>query len=393
MEMSEKDHELLYQMKDSIDELNKAVSSLTEIVHGLKINEQMYLKSNPSIPSGISTKVAYDKNGLIVGGSSLEISDIPEIPIEKVTNLRNELSHSISEDDLTRLKMELNSKLIKKGEVVNTGTKINYDINGLVINSSDLLPADIPVLPITKIDGLSDLLDHITSQNENNLKTPDNDDSDVKITPGVFPKITFNEKGKVVNGENLTMNDIPVELISKINDLESKLTLFASSSLVDSLRKNINSKLDANNNDTTPGVYTKVKVDRKGLVLSGDRLTLKDLPELNIKDIIGLDEALRNIPSIDQFMNLNDTVSSIMNITDKISDVSKLQKSIENKVDNKDYRILENKVDNIQNLVDNLVDSIPNDSILTQLDYFNKEISNLSGRISTLENKIMKMLD
>ena len=393
MEMSEKDHELLYQMKDSIDELNKAVSSLTEIVHGLKINEQMYLKSNPSIPSGISTKVAYDKNGLIVGGSSLEISDIPEIPIEKVTNLRNELNHSISEDDLTRLKMELNSKLIKKGEVVNTGTKINYDINGLVINSSDLLPADIPVLPITKIDGLSDLLDHITSQNENNLKTPDNDDSDVKITPGVFPKITFNEKGKVVNGENLTINDIPVELISKINDLESKLTLFASSSLVDSLRKNINSKLDANNNDTTPGVYTKVKVDRKGLVLSGDRLTLKDLPELNIKDIIGLDEALRNIPSIDQFMNLNDTVSSIMNITDKISDVSKLQKSIENKVDNKDYRILENKVDNIQNLVDNLVDSIPNDSILTQLDYFNKEISNLSGRISTLENKIMKMLD
>ena len=393
MEMSEKDHELLYQMKDSIDELNKAVSSLTEIVHGLKINEQMYLKSNPSIPSGISTKVAYDKNGLIVGGSSLEISDIPEIPIEKVTNLRNELNHSISEDDLTRLKMELNSKLIKKGEVVNTGTKVNYDINGLVINSSDLLPADIPVLPITKIDGLSDLLDHITSQNENNLKTPDNDDSDVKITPGVFPKITFNEKGKVVNGENLTMNDIPVELISKINDLESKLTLFASSSLVDSLRKNINSKLDANNNDTTPGVYTKVKVDRKGLVLSGDRLTLKDLPELNIKDIIGLDEALRNIPSIDQFMNLNDTVSSIMNITDKISDVSKLQKSIENKVDNKDYRILENKVDNIQNLVDNLVDSIPNDSILTQLDYFNKEISNLTGRISTLENKIMKMLD
>ena len=393
MEMSEKDHELLYQMKDSIDELNKAVSSLTEIVHGLKINEQMYLKSNPSIPSGISTKVAYDKNGLIVGGSSLEISDIPEIPIEKVTNLRNELNHSISEDDLTRLKMELNSKLIKKGEVVNTGTKVNYDINGLVINSSDLLPADIPVLPITKIDGLSDLLDHITSQNENNLKTADNDDSDVKITPGVFPKITFNEKGKVVNGENLTMNDIPVELISKINDLESKLTLFASSSLVDSLRKNINSKLDANNNDTTPGVYTKVKVDRKGLVLSGDRLTLKDLPELNIKDIIGLDEALRNIPSIDQFMNLNDTVSSIMNITDKISDVSKLQKSIENKVDNKDYRILENKVDNIQNLVDNLVDSIPNDSILTQLDYFNKEISNLSGRISTLENKIMKMLD
>ena len=120
---------------------------------------------------------------------------------------------------------------------------------------------------------------------------------------------------------------------------------------------------------------------------------MKDLPELNIKDIIGLDEALRNIPSIDQFMNLNDTVSSIMNITDKISDVSKLQKSIENKVDNKDYRILENKVDNIQNLVDNLVDSIPNDSILTQLDYFNKEISNLSGRISTLENKIMKMLD
>lgn len=393
MEMSEKDHELLYQMKDSIDELNKAVSSLTEIVHGLKINEQMYLKSNPSIPSGISTKVAYDKNGLIVGGSSLEISDIPEIPIEKVTNLRNELNHSISEDDLTRLKMELNSKLIKKGEVVNTGTKVNYDINGLVINSSDLLPADIPVLPITKIDGLSDLLDHITSQNENNLKTADNDDSDVKITPGVFPKITFNEKGKVVNGENLTMNDIPVELISKINDLESKLTLFASSSLVDSLRKNINSKLDANNNDTTPGVYTKVKVDRKGLVLSGDRLTLKDLPELNIKDIIGLDEALRNIPSIDQFMNLNDTVSSIMNITDKISDVSKLQKSIENKVDNKDYRILENKVDNIQNLVDNLVDSIPNDSILTQLDYFNKEISNLTGRISTLENKIMKMLD
>lgn len=384
------DHTLLYALKDEVTTLSQTVSTLVQSITSMKIDSQLHLKYNPDIPAGISTKISYDKNGLVTGGSSLDVSDIPELPIEKVVNLRKELDNTITESDLNKLKVELTKKMITKGDSVNIAVKGNYDINGLLVDSLDLLPSDIPKLSISKIEGLSDILDKLKTQcdtlSQQSYSIEDNDN----ITAGTFPKITFDEKGKVINGTKLSINDIPSELISKVNTIESKLASYTSSTVVDGLRKRIEDKIDKIDTSIAPGIYSKVKVNKDGLIVSGDKLTVNDLPELNISNIIGLDEKLRNTISIEQFISINDAVSRLMNSINKIGDIGNLKIEINSKADDKEFKNVKNRVDSLQNLLDKLTDSIPNDSILDQLDYITRELSNLSGRITTIENKMMK---
>ena len=383
------DHTLLYSLKDEITSLSQTVSSLVQSITSMKIDSQLHMKNNPAIPAGISTKISYDKNGLVTGGSSLDISDIPELPIEKIVNLRNILDSMITEDDITKLKLDLNKKIIQKGTAVNTVVKGNYDTNGLLIDQLDLLPSDIPTLSISKIEGLSEIIDNLKSQCSTSSTVEITSTEHRKVNAGTYPKITFDENGNVISGTTLSMNDIPTELITKVNTIESKLPNFALNTLVDSMRKKLDYKVDKSNSNVIAGEYSKVKVDKNGLVTSGDKLTIKDLPELSITDINGLDETLRSMITIDQFTSINDTVSALMSSISKIGDITKLRSDIDSKTDDKEFKEVKNKVTSMQNLLDKLNNVIPNDSIVEQLDYISKELSTLSGRITVIENKLL----
>ena len=67
-----------------------------------------------------------------------------------------DIIHSHSTSDITGLDSTLSNKVTKNEAIIGaTKTKITYDSNGLVINGADLVEADLPDLPQSKITNLA----------------------------------------------------------------------------------------------------------------------------------------------------------------------------------------------------------------------------------------------
>lgn len=371
--------------ENKIEDLLFLIDEIKKTLNGLGINQQKFIVGNNPIPPGIGCKFAYDKNGLILKADRLQISDIPEIPIDHITGLRKALDEKVSSNDIARLKifdMEEISRNINTN--INTGIKINYDEDGRIVSSSDeLLIEDIPVLPITKIDGLMEKLELLSSYHP---KTSDVS-NEVSVVPGSHCKVTYDKYGRVISGTDLSINDIPRDLITRLNTLEANIPNLAPIKTVNSLINETSKKLNANNKIAS-GIFTKVQVDSNGLVVKGDKLSKRDLPILEISDIDNLDISLRSKANQDEFIDLSNTVSGIVSNLNRIGDISKLQISLEKKSDKKELAELSSKVNSIKNSLDNLIVDIPNNLVIEQLNQIQRELSNLSGRISVLENKL-----
>lgn len=365
--------------------LDQSVKTLTELMTSVIIDKQKWIQKNTPIPPGIGCKFAYDTNGLVLKNMGLEISDIPKLPISKIDGLERFLQDIVTSNDLKRLKIDILNNRLKKGDVVESGMKVSIDSNGLVVSVSDLLPTDIPQLPISKIDGLKDELEIIESA-MTSFNSIENDDT-YKIQSGVFPKVTFDNQGRVIKGEPLSITDIPNELISKINELESIIPTLAPRITLDSINNKLLDKIDKND-DIIPGEYFKVRVDSKGLVIKGNStLSKSDLPKLSISDIEGLESSLRNKVDVDLYTTLNNSVSSIVSSISKINEVTNMKNLIGKKANEEDLMRLSSKVNSLQNTINNINDS-SNDIVMSTLENINKELSNINGRLSILEKKL-----
>ena len=384
-----KNNEIILDLQQKVEDMGTTVNSMQKSVNALKINDQRRLSSNNPIPPGIACKVSYDTNGLIIKGIGLDVSDIPQLGIDKIINLKQSLDSKASNKDLESFKKSV-TDMIKPtmdnlGKIVGTGIKVNYNSDGRIVSTVDLLPSDIPTLPITKIDGLEDIIKLF-----NSIKTEsvDNKDiHDIKVTPGMFAKVNVDQHGRVVSGDKLNMNDIPTELISKINILESKIPSLASQHSIDAINNELGDKLTANK-PIASGTYTKVKVDSKGLVVNGDKLTVRDLPELSISDIAGLDRALLSKAGQNDFITLSDTVSSIVNSLSSIGEINGIKNELKSKASDEEVKMIRSKLTSIQNTVDSLVNRMPSDMIMEQLMQITNELSTISGRVSVIEQKL-----
>jgi hypothetical protein len=180
------------------------------------------LDKNIDIMSGTGTKLSYDSKGLITGKSDLVVTDIPQLSIDKISNLQ----------DIIDTKLNRNNE-ISSG----TATKITYDVNGLITNGSLLTAADIPTIEIIQVNQLQDILNQkaldsaltdLDTRVTDSLSTMDISLSqkmtgNVAITPGTATKLTYDEKGLIVEGLLLTADDIPSLPILKINTLQDAL--------------------------------------------------------------------------------------------------------------------------------------------------------------------------
>ena len=378
--------EIIVNLRKQVEELSSQVTTLTQLVNAMKINEQQHLNANHPIPPGIACKVAFDKKGLIVNGTKLETTDIPELEIDKIINLKNILNDKASSKDLSKFKNEV-TEMIKPiseelGEVTGTGTKVNYNKDGRIISSVELLASDIPTLPIAKIQGLEDIIasmniSKISVNSEEKLPT-------IKTNAGSFTKVTIDQHGRVLSGNKLDIDDIPNILISKINHMESSMANLASQKSVDGVSKSLSNKLDSNPNITS-GTYTKLKVDSKGLVVKGDQLTIRDLPELNISNIVGLDKSLKEKADRIDLINLNDTVSALVNSLSMIGEVSSLKNELKSKASDNDLSKLNSRIESMQRTLDMLLDRLPGDMILEQFSQIERNLSDLECRIANLE--------
>ena len=364
------------ELIERVDKLEENFGNISTLISRLGIDTQMYIKANDPVPPGIACKVAFDQHGLIRKGYSLDVEDIPDLPIEKILNLKETLDRS--SEPVT--KREVPSRPAKKG-IAGTGTKVNYDEDGRIVSASELVPSDIPDLPIEKISGLIDRLSVI-----NHLSESLNNPSEFRVTPGIGIKITYDSSGRVLRSDRLTLEDIPQELISRLNILESNMLGYAPKSTLDSLKSSMSKKLDANEY-MTPGTYMKVKVDYKGLVTGYEEVTKKDLPPVMMSDIEGLEKALRSKADQSSFIALHETIASLSSLPGKVAELPSIRVELNQKANQNEVSELKNQISSIDSLLHTVMDKIPNDTIIEFLNSLQQGITDISGRVAVLEKK------
>ena len=181
------------------------------------------------------------------------------------------------------------------------------------------------------------------------------------------------------------MDDIPLPLITKINLLESRIPTLASQSTLTGIQESLNRKLNANP-VITPGTYTKVQIDEKGLVVLGDHIKKEDLPTFYTDDIVGLDSALRGKADQSTVVELMNAVSSL-GTTNNTSEVLRLSNEVKTKGSKEELRRLENRIDWMQEKIDR-VNEIPTEMITTKLDDIVRTLNDLTNRVRFIETQL-----
>lgn len=365
----------LTKLTDRIDRIEETIKNINQTINGYNIDKQYFVKSN-NINPGVGTKVAYDSNGLVKSSEPLSQQDIPNLDMDKISGLKDAIDNKVSSADVKGIKNQLDT-IYHHTDSVKTGTKVNVDSHGFVNDVSDLTPEDIPELSIDKISGLNDKLNQIEASigNSNNMDS-------YSIAAGSGVKIQYNEKGQVTGSESLAIDDIPNELISQINRVEGEVSKRAYSDNVSKLARAVSEKIPYND-PIEPGTYSKVNVDKNGLVVKGDTLNKSDLPELGINDISGLNESLSDKATANQLVELNEELQQVRSMVENTN----VSSNNDSKYLDRIHR-LELKVSHIEDQVNNVLQNIPGDMILKQLGFIVYQLNTISGRVSVIEKKL-----
>ena len=298
-------------------------------------------------------------------------------------------------------KLELeNANTLKKNLTIKAGvgTKVNYNKDGLVMNTLDLEPTDIPTLSITKIDGLLDMINEL-DQKINNLSNQKN--IPYTITAGTGTKINYNSSGQVISSTTLqpsdipelpiekikglkeyldlkpteitvrevekskkiTENDLPKTIFKRLNNLEEIINSKANQSDVDEIKKNINKKVDPIIN-ISDGEYTKLKInDNK--VIEGNILRENDIPELSIDKIKGLQRTLSKLATESSVTELRQLITLLSKTY--ASQMDMIRNEMQLKVNFSDFTILENSVMHNDELVQEVLNQYPAEELRNQI--------------------------
>ena len=197
-------------------------------------------------------------------------------------------------------------------------------------------------------------------------------DSNELIEGDTKCKITYDEKGLVISGENLTIEDLPELLLIHIKDIiataeevnilhgieitteelnrlkgllvtAEELNKLAGLNLsIDDLNSVIN-KLDKNP-PITAGTYTKVKVDEKGLVVQGQKLSASDIPSIplsKIYDVTVSNNVLNKLAGLEvgasELNQLKDIEGNVQTQINKYTDIIPDEATADNQLADKKF--------------------------------------------------------
>lgn len=306
-------------------------------------------------------------------------------------------------DDLKKkvAKLELeNANSLKKNSTIKAGVgaKINYNKDGLVINTLDLEPADIPTLSITKINGLVDMINEL-DQKINNLSNQKN--IPYVIKPGTGTKINYNSSGQVISSTSLqvsdipelpiekikglkeylelkpteitvrevekskkiTENDLPKTIFKRLDNIEELINLKADKLDLDNIKKVINKEVDQAI-DISDGEYTKIKIDNNKIV-EGNILREIDIPELSIEKIKGLQRSLGKLATESSVTELRQLITLLSKTY--ASQMDMIRNEMQLKVNFSDFTILENAVMHNDELVQEVLNQYPIEDLRNQI--------------------------
>ena len=351
--------ERLATLEAKVDEIAKSFTAFN-------IDKQQLVKGM-NIQPGTATKVYYNASGLVVSGEQLSTADIPELPMEKIDGLSESITSKINRTEFERLERKV-AEVHHHGDTVATGTKVNVDANGYVNDVMQLTAEDVPMLPIAKIDGLQAAIDELRSTS--NVQ----ESNDLPITrAGTGTKLTFDEYGRVIDVEPLSMDDIPRELLIQLEQLKSEVASKAPADLLASVEAKLNQKIDQPTSAIS-GSYSKVVVDNNGLVIGGSQLHRDDLPSLAIDDINGLRDALNR--KVDE--------NALAAVEANVANVQ--PNYVGSNVDLERVHSLELRVTSLEEIFNKIINAIPSDRILETTEHLSADISTLSGRVATIES-------
>ena len=365
----------LIELEKRIAGIEKTISNIESIIAGFKIDKQLLMQADNKVRPGIGTKVSYDKYGRITGSLPLDPSDIPSLSPDKISGLSSLLEDKATKSDINSLSSKLES-VNHHTKTVKTGTVVNVDENGLVNDVSDLTPENIPELPLSKIHDLPAILDQLKS----NESLPSDHFTHQGVTPNTAVKVSYDQYGHIIQSYPLSEEDIPADILARLNRIESKLADMATRDDMNNLSVALNNKMDIPANKITPGTYTKLSVNENGLVTGVDSLTDNDIPSIPISSVKDLSVELANKASINNMEELSNNLQS------RIHSIETNEPELPPTPSLEEFRQLKHSYDHLSELVNTLLAAIPGDQILQEIDNIRQELSTISGRISVLES-------
>jgi hypothetical protein len=282
-------------------------------------NKNNYVVSNTTITAGTKCKISYDSKGLVVGGSDLSASDIPNLSLSKITDVTATATevnvlHGITANTIelnyvdgvtSNIQTQLNNRVVKNNAIsAGTATKITYDSKGLVTSGTSLSAGDIPDLTLAKITDVTataaevnklhgmtatttelNYVHGVTSdiQTQINNRVIKNND----ITGATKTKITYDSKGLVTAGADLVEDDIPSLHLSKVTDVTASATeVNYLSGVTSAVQTQLNNKVDkvttaskvygtdSSGNQTTYSISSSASASTVAYRTSGGRLAV-----------------------------------------------------------------------------------------------------------------------
>lgn len=259
---------------------------------------------------GTACKVTYDANGVIVGTDNISADDLPtDITTEihnNTTNINNlttrvdnmgrplrfiGIAYSEIVDDVPVSDIQIIDKSSETGyktvELEDGDVAIWQDEEYIYSNGVfDKFGSESHYIPRGGVED-SDVPDNTLSISKvTNLQSSLNSkvDKNTSIDAGTKCKITYDSKGLVTGGENLTTNDLPDgipqdKIAGLTNAIANKVSIDSNAKQVDS--------------------YCKITTNDNGLVVGGSKT-------IDITDVDGLDNRLSTITN-----NINDVDSSL----------------------------------------------------------------------------------
>ena len=318
-----------------IKDLKSRIKLVESEIAKLTLHDSNHISWDKLIRPQTVVKVNVNKFGLVTGSEPLKPSDLPIIPMEQVDGLLKTLSE----------KENITTENESKNNIGTGGTacKITYNKYGEILSGTELMPSDIPILPSSNINGLDDTISGIYKAIEE-LKITQGSISDV--TPGTYTKITYNSSGRVTGGTNLSIDDIPNEVMTSINEVKS--------SLLDYVRtKQLTLKLS--------DIEQKISADIK---LRTDSIDDK---------ILSLSSLCNELKS--KIRQINASLENIVTQQDFVTEVNKIQQTV-------------STITTIKTSIDMLMTNYT--TIKNENDRLNETVKELNAKLIKLEEKINK---
>ena len=154
--------------------------------------------ANGAITAATRCKITYDAKGLVTGGADLVENDIPSLHLSKITDVSATAAEVNVLDGITATTAELN---IMDG-VTATATEINI-LDGVTASTSEINVLHGITATTAELNYCDGVTSNIQTQIDNKVTKNSN------ITAATKCKVTYDAKGLVTAGADLTTSDIP----------------------------------------------------------------------------------------------------------------------------------------------------------------------------------------